>query len=470
MDAKDYESITLTLPQLEYSDAALEARINALLVKNKNTTALYGGLGIKNLPITIGDVVSLWYRSYIIDSNGREVETDSNLASATPVTLEVGAGNFALGFEEGFLGLVPNEHTAFTPITEGTVGEGDVVYLSFECLAIDPSDDRVATAERVDLSLDYIDELYGAGFKELILGKEIGEMIIPENGSQTFAVEGGSNVYRALKVEYVTRCESDPVVISFEYPADYDAEELRGVKTYFEIYLDSAVMYDTPEYNDAFVTEKLGYTAESLSAYSGDTLAAKHREKVKAEVKADIKETNRVLVLNALKKYINSIGTLVDGYPEDAVNAVVDAQYAAAERYYENYAASEGFSSIDEAAVKYFGLKTGADWMQYIERAAETEVKNKLVFYYIILMEGYVPTEEEIRVEMDNQIDAEVEYQMNKYADSFKDFTAEEYETQRQMIRDQIKSWYGESMLREVAIQNYGMNCLYENNVTVVAQ
>ncbi|MBO5945800.1 MAG: hypothetical protein J6Q69_04265 [Clostridia bacterium] len=458
---EEYKNIIINLPLLEYSDAALTAEINSLLVKNKTKTPLYGGIGTKNLPITLGDVVSVWYRSYIIDDSGKEVETDSNLANVSAATLEVGSGNLVLGFEEFFLGKVPEQSVRFKQITEGTVSEGDVVYISFE--RISPMDDRVATCERIDLSRDDVDALYGTGFKDFLLGKTIGDKITYE----VFPIEGGTAAYVDMSIDFVTRCEEDPLLLTVVYPADYETESLRGVTTYFEIYIDSVVVYDAPEFNEQFVTETLGYTRDSLASYAGATLTEKLTSKLKADLEESIERTNKDLVEEQLKKRINSIGTLVE-YPEGAVEAVYDSQYLSIERYYENYAATYGFSSIDQAAIKYLGLSAGTDWIEYLNNSSKTEVKNKLVFYYIILKEGYVPTEEEIALEGERQIDREVDYQLQQYADKFASLTPAEYETQRQMLRDQIKSWYGDSMLREVAIYNYGIDRILENHVTVV--
>ena len=457
----EYKDITITLPLLEYSDEALAAKINSLLVKNKTKTPLYGGIGTKNLPITLGDVVGVWYRSYIIDENGREVETDSNLANISPATLEVGSGNLVLGFEEFFLGKVPEESVSYKQITEGTVSEGDVVYVSFE--RVSPMDDRVATCERIDLSLDYIDELYGTGFKNFLLGKEIGEQITYE----VFPIEGGTAAYVDVSIDFVTRCEAEPLALTVVYPADYETESLRGVTTYFDIYIDNVVVYDTPEFTDQFVTETLGYTAAALESYAGASLTEKLTAKLKAELIASIESTNKDLVEEQLKKRINSMGTLID-YPEGAVDDVYNSQYLSIERYYANYAETYGFSNIDQAAIKYLGLSSGTDWNKYLQDSSKTEVKNKLTFYYIILKEGYLPTEEQIAYESELQLDREVDYQLAQYADSFADFTPEEYETQRQMLRDQIKSWYGDAMLREVAIYNYGIDRILENHVKVV--
>ena len=145
----------------------------------------------------------IYYRGYTVDERGIETEVDgaSNMTGSYH-ELEIGSLSFIKGFEEGLIGAIPIDHL-YNPQTDliksGEVSMGDVIYLSYTAMYPDGTT-SVKKSERIDLSKDNIDALYGEGFKEyfessnIIIGSKISK-------EQLFGYESGTAIYFDMTVE-----------------------------------------------------------------------------------------------------------------------------------------------------------------------------------------------------------------------------------------------------------------------------
>ena len=451
---EDYTGIEIDVPLVEYSDAMLTAEINKLIVKNKSEKAEHDGYGITSAPIALGDVISFIYRVYTVDENGKQTEIPGycNFNDDNKATLEIGSQNgWFLGFEESLLGVVPQDNDNFKKINAGTVTADDVIYLSYT--AYYPTGAATsASYERIDLSRDDIDSTYGEGFKNFMFGSQIGEKL----DVATFKTADGSIGYSDMKIEFATKCEKNCLTYDVTFPADHNdgTEEgiaLRGVKAKIDIYIDSAVKYKTPEYNSEFITGTLGVSEDALSSYSGEDTVAKHKEYLKASILKDVERTNEMLISEAIWKVISAKGEVIK-YPEDKYNELYNAYNANVESYYNQYAESQGFPSIDSAAISYFGLSSGADWQAHIKGLVEKKVKEDLILYYIIRKEGFLPTDAEYEAEYNLLLSEYVDYYLGVHADEFKNFEGAEYDEQLKILTDEIKGVYGTQIDYDVYI------------------
>ena len=448
----DYTGLEIDIPLMEYDEAMITGEINKLLVKHKSKDAEANGTGITNKPIAIGDVISVRYRIYTVDANGREHEVDGwcNFNDTDFDSLEVGSQNSGfLGFEEQLVGLVPADKADFKKIKAGEVSEGDVIYVSYT--AFSPTIlGRSASYERIDLSRTDIDATYGEGFKSFIVGQKIGEVL----EEKTFKSGDGSIGYTDMKVEFATQCEADCLTFDIKFSPSYSDNSgtykaLRGITAKIDLYIDSAVKYTTPEYNEKFITETLGMSAESLAAFEGADLVAKHKAYLKSEVMKNIAQTNEDLVSEAIWDIISTKGTVIK-YPKQELDRIYNGYVATAENYYQQAGEQLGFESLDEAAIAYYGLSSGADWQAHIKGLAEADVKEDLILYYIIRKEEFLPSESEYNEEYEELLGDYLEYYLDKHKDEFDNFQGAEYDEQLNILRNEIIGTYHATINYEV--------------------
>ena len=441
----EYTGIEIDIPLMEYSDAMVTAEINKLLVKNKSKDAEANGVGITNKPVALGDVISYRYRVYMVDENGKETEISGycNFNDSNKKNLEIGSQKSGfLGFEESLIGVTPADYKEFKKIKAGTVTTGDVIYLTYTAFYPTGAASS-ASYERIDLSRDDVDTVYGEGFKNYMIGSAIGEKI----DATTFKTAEGSIGYTDMKVEFATQCEKDCLTVDVMFSPDhYDntevGYELRGACAKMDVYIDSAIKYQAPEYNADFITGTLGITEAELSSYDGEDVVAKHKAYLKSNILKSIEVTNESLISEAIWKKISTKGNVIK-YPQAEYDMIYDAYCTSVENYYNQSAESMGYPSIDSAAIDYLGLNSGDDWQKYVDDTAKQKVKDDLLVYYIIRKEGFLPTDAEYQAEYNRILDEYVDYYLEEHSDEFANFSGAEYDEQLKILTDEIKGVYG---------------------------
>ena len=474
-----YTGYKIDIPLDEFSDSDLLRAINKLLCEHKTLNAYYNGKFAKSEPLSLGDAAYLYYRGYTVDENGREKDFagSSNFTDDTPVILEVGTGNvldndgnvsgeFIAGFGEALTGIVPIEYTEFEKINSGRVMPGDVIYLSYTV----SSDKRneVVKNERIDLGLSYIDEVYGDGFTELFVGKS-------ENGEVTgyksigeeiksFIIKKKDNqltdtVYSNMKIEFATRCEDSPKTVTLRFPANYAEESLRGVEAKFDVYVKYATIYDTATFDDKFVSETLKVSADELSGYAGESLADKYKAKLKAEGEEKTDESNYELLVEEMWKHLMD-KVEIKKLPKKTVDFYYNSYYTLISNTYKSY--SNEFADLDSFAVAYLNRTYGADleddgdWGAYITKLAEKDVVQKLLLYYIIREEGFLPSDEEYQGLYDKFYSEILDYYLDLHKEEFAEYSEEEYKTELEILKGEINSYYDDEYFSERIYYYYG--------------
>ena len=475
----DYTGYKIDIPLDTFSDSDLLRKVNKLICEHKTLNEQYKGKFAKSEPLSLGDNAYIYYRGYTVDENGREKDFlgSSNFADEEPIILEVGTGNiidkngevageFIGGFGEALVGIVPIEYTAFEKIYSGRVMPGDVIYLSYT-VASDKRNEVVEN-ERIDLGLPYIDEIYGEGFTELFLGKS-------ENGEQTgyknigdeiksfiIAKKDGQatdTVYSDMKIEFATRCEDSPKTITVRFPANYSEKSLRGVEAKFDVYVKYAAIYDTAEFDDKFITETLKVSAEELSSYAGESLADKYKAKLKAKGEADTEKSNHEILAEEMWKHLTE-KVEIKRLPEKTVEYYYNSYYNRISNTYSSY--SSQYESLDAFAVYYINrtygesLAADADWTAYVTKLAEKEVTQKLLLYYIIREENFLPTEAEYDSLYDEMYSEILDYYLELHKEEFDAFSEEEYEEELEILKGEISSYYNEEYFEEKIHYYYG--------------
>lgn len=201
--------------------------------------------------------------------------------------------------------------------------------------------------------------------------------------------------------------EQNPIVVEAYFQKEYRDQTLAGKIAYFEVFVEKVddkyviTEYDVPALDDAFILEKLNMTEGKLSSYEGETLAEKYYSYVRDEniLKGEINQDNM-----ALEAFWNSVltGAEVKAYPEVQLQEAYDDMMNNIMSYYSAYYSS--YYTLDEFGCLYFNLAPGSDWKAEITKVAKEEIKQQLVFYHIMNLEGTKPTKEEYEAKFDEYL------------------------------------------------------------------
>lgn len=442
-----YKSFPISDTLSEYKEIDLVRKINSVLVKNKSKEAEYDGKGKVSVPISLGDVVSLYFRGYTVSNDGKQTPlSDScNYSEDTPVELEIGSGGFVPGFEDALIGVLPSDYERFFKITSGSVLENYVVYISYFSSAT-----GYGYEERVDLSDPDIDKRYGEGFRNYLLAAEIG---VKQESKVLKIGEGKSAGYHDLTVQYATDCESNPLTIDVTFPTNYKDASFRGVKAKFDVFIKSTVVYNVPEFNEEFITKTLGIKDSDLKDYSGSGTVEKYKSLLREEIEKEIKKSNDSLIQESMWAYYKAKAT-VKSLPENEVLKYDTSFYNEVINYYNANSAS--FSGLDECATTYLGLNIGADWRAHIRTRAESTVTEKLIFYYIILKENFIPTEKEYAEIRADIYEENYQYYLDMYSEKLKDLKGDAYDAFIKDLKADIDREYTDIYYRSTAQYEFG--------------
>lgn len=459
-----YKNIEVDIPLFEYTDEQLQRKINVLLVENKDETPKYNGLGMISVPITLGDVVKIYYRGYKVDENGKQTEFDgsSNFTDATPYSLEIGSATFIPGFEDALIGVTPSDYATFSTIHSGEVTADMVVYISYTALYPDGKS-ATATNKRIDLSRTDLDEELGEGFRAFLLGEgegatpvKIGEKV----SAKTFPYGEGSAGYSDIVVSFATKCETNPCTIDVTFPADYAEVSLRGVAVKFDVFPSSVVVYDTPEFNEEFLTEKLEIKAEDYADYEGETLVEKYKASQKEYMTKALDTANVKLIMDALWDVFKE-KVEVKKLPKRSVSKYYNAYYAEVENYYVSN--SQYFNSIDEAAIQYLAVSKDSDWRAYVKEMAEDSVLEKIIFYYIIRKEDFTPSRAEYNTLYDEIYNQHLDEYIEENSGNLSKLEGTAYDNEYKRLEAEMRKEYTENYFKECVYFEYGTRKITAN-------
>ncbi len=111
LSSSEYKNNTVTLStKYIITDNDVEEYINADLFKKKTKTN--GDAQVTDQPIKLGDSAFIYYTGYL---DGEAFSGGSNADDKYSYELSIGSGSFIDGFEEGLIGIVPNETSKENP-------------------------------------------------------------------------------------------------------------------------------------------------------------------------------------------------------------------------------------------------------------------------------------------------------------------------------------------------------------------
>ena len=473
----DYKNIVVSGPFQTFSEVDVQRKINKLLAENKSKTSEYDGLAMTTKPITVGDEVEFVYRGYTVDEDGNEVDFSggTNLNERTKV--EVGSNliitenttksYFIPGFVEQFIGKRPADYESFSMQKSGTVEAGSVIYLTYNATYPDGRSAQ-KVAERIDLSLDNVDKKYGDGFLAFILGTEEGtepQKIGEALEKKTFKYgDQGSVAYLDMKIDYATTCESTPLTIDVVFPADYSEKSLRGVEAKFDVYLHTAVVYNTPEFDESFIRETLKVTDADVAEYEGAGIVEKYTALLRKEAQDEVDEINETVIADAIWEVLLE-KVEVHSYPEATVEEYYNNYYnEIASIYAQN---STAYEDIDDCAVSYLGLPVGTDWRARLTKTAESVTLEKVVFFYIMQKEDFIPKGDELTALYNEAVQSHLDYYIKLHAEELESLEGEAYDAEILTIKAEMLEYYGDDYFYETVYYTYGTKKMVENLAVV---
>ena len=455
-----------------------------------NETPLFDGVLKSSLTITPADAVYIWYRGYLLDDNGKQVEitgmsnfgSEKSTITSSSNALIIGSGKFVPGFELGLVGVNPDEYPRFSKIESGQVTADQVVYIDFTRVPEggDPEKDKESeTASRLDLTDPGIYEKWG----ELLVGKEIG-------GTYSFTHTLGDTTYNYTdtKISFATECETDvtnpPLLVETYFPYDYSVTNLRNETVYFEVYVEKVQAYNPwhkensgnyeigYDWNDEFVKARVAksdsaITLSQLEEYEGETLTEKYENYAWEYLNDAYKKIYRSMVEDEMWKYYLKNAT-IKRHPGNKVNDIY-LEYYDDVMYQFDYAGGETgatiynkytmedeiYYTVDEFAVVYLGLQyaENKDWQSVLYDMSEDLVAERLILYYLMNKEGLKPDaatfEKRLAEVKEEYLEEYIAQYLDKYEKDRSDYTDEAYEEFVEKRSDELFGFYDEEYFEE---------------------
>ncbi len=469
ISAEDLKNIKMSVSVDKPTEEDVEREIIALLVEHKvldteNTDS--------DALIANGSVVSLYYSGYLLSEDGdREYFSGGSNLSSGVSSLIIGSASFVPGFEEGLIGLRPSDTEIPTVIKEGKLSEGDVVYVNVE--GFHPGGKNLKFyGQRLVLTPD-LDEQYGKGFYELLVGSEIGENVCSSMTLLESATEGeGDFAYKTVRSLYKTEGGKAHTVETY-FPLNYQEASLKGKTAYFDVYIQDTTTHVLPEYTDTFLTETVGIIPEKLEAYEGSTLTEKYRSYVREVLEEDYETRLLEATEESFWKKVAEI-SVVNRVPRSAMLEIYDDYIEDLESTYRDYLTSSGYTEavypFETFCTEYCRLEEGESYKKYVKNLAKQTAGEKIIFFYAIQLLEVAPSESELMAAYDETLtdlakqysSLDESYYESQPDEESKKKAYEEYIAGIEKTKQQLKGALGEEYLLESAYYNFSFPKLLE--------
>ena len=472
----DYKNIAISVKLNPVDELSIDDALIKMLYNFRTVDPDYEGKTMTSLRagdvLGAGDDVNLFYIGYMKNDDGSITYFNggSNIHGYTGSINDVGdpckigytssgseKGEMIPGFALGLIGKNPADYSKLALIKDRAVALGDLIsftYFPFEDEGT--STDTTPLTVTLHIGSKECEELFGEGFNDFIVGRELGDI------KETFTkdVDGKKTYYTKMKVNAIYDRGDNPLTVTARFPVDYASEELAGKVVFFDLYVREMKLYDIPEINEEFITERLGMTLEELDEY-GDGTATTIYEKLRDYVRSEVIAANKLIIDAAVEEkmwdvYLEKTITRwipereIREYYEDYVSDI-ESKYSAAEQ-------NGNADNIDGYALTYLGLEPGDDWHAHLRETAIRSVTEKLTFYYVLRREGFIPNDEEYERMYNEVVDEILADYLVKVSCKREDFaTDEEYEAKVAEHRQTVISIHGDEYFRENVIYLYAL-------------
>ncbi len=282
----DYENLTVTPEYNKIRAVDVKNNVLTLLAGEKNYSSATNASYNTATNITVGDVVNLYYRGYVVEEDGTRNYMDgmSNLGGTTYATMKayslpIGADSFIPGFSLALDGATVGQYPKMEVSRDVTVASDMIAFISYTRYPVTTNKYskvetqgtvETGTSVLVDLTLgkDEIEATYGEGIYELLVGNGIasgetghiaaakadGENVISNTtkGHRGTTADGVDYKYTKLAVEYTMSANyyENYQPIEVEFPANYSSADLAGKTAFFQIIIESVNEYGFGEHGE----------------------------------------------------------------------------------------------------------------------------------------------------------------------------------------------------------------------------
>ena len=475
-----YESYNVTVDIPEITDEDVDEQIVKILRSFREPYKDEDGndilYSLPNVNISAGDIAYIYYRGYTEEDGVKSYfDGGCNFADAEPYALDIGSGKFIPGFESALIGRNPDreiyedKYASIENKHSGFVEDGDIVSITYSVMTSDTIKENKDVV--IDLSDPDVDSRWGEGFRAFLIGKEIDsdKVICKLSDKEEFVCDGENGEYLYYNITIKSACYVDDTkpyfIVDVTFPTNYEAEELRGKDAHFEVYITGVQDYNIPEFNDAFVTDKIKMTAESLASYEGDTLAEKYKAYIKEALNLTRDQQILALKEDTFWKIVVEGAQFKKDLPEKEVRKYYDALMSELNVSFNYQAANTQYANDFDGFARYsLGLAADADWKAFLRQDAEYSVKEKLVFYYILKTEDLKPS----KAEYQEIYEPIFNDHLQEYLDFYKITASDpDYEAKLKKAKEEVLDTYGEDYFKEQVYYNYVMGKVVENAVEV---
>ncbi|MBR7116310.1 MAG: hypothetical protein IKC87_01205 [Clostridia bacterium] len=465
----DYKKFPVKLKIDPIDEMAIDSALAEALY-NMRGDAEYDGVsyhvpiksGVRDV-IQAGDDAYIYYIGYELGEDGEKLYFGGgcNFSKELPDMLGIGSGSFITGFESGLIGKKPNEYSTLSVVKDRGIEYGDYVVLTYTVISDGSGSSTDGKDVSVTLKLEegVTDKRYGVGFEEFLLGKTVGEI----EGSATTTLGTEKLKYTDVTVTKVLRGGDKPITLEARFPRDYPNDQTMAGKTvFFDVYVKKMTFYETPAIDESFVTEKLKMTLDEIKKYGdeGASILECYRGYLEDNIKATVLDSAASSIRGAMWDHFNAkvvIKRLPEGEVRDYYNDYIDDIYSE----YDNN--KSYYSTFEEFVATYMEIDdpNAVGWENKVREQAELAVTEKLVFYYVIRREGFIPTGEvyeENFKRVKEELLAEILEAYKCTEDQYK--TREEYEAAVAEYREWMEESYGDAYFRDNVIYEYAIEKL----------
>ena len=482
----DYKDFEMKLDIAKPRDIDVDVVMLNLLASNAKLPESGDGAGYytSNRVMGAGDHVFIYYRGYLKDPDGNSVEVSGmcNFKSANSQELTLGSGQFVPGFELNLVGKNIDEFPTFEKITEGTVSNDMVVYVSYTRTLDGSKDSDISVSyKRIDLAEASEIDALGENFKSYIDGADIGV----KKDISDVKLNGKTYTYKNFKIEFATTCEKASTnggkvapIIECYFPYDYGNDgtstaQLRNENAYFEVYIEKMQDYTAPVLNDSYISELVSKEESPIKLeelqekYEGESLVDKYKAYVQEYLDEQYEEEYRSMVEDAIWEHLLAKAKFKK-YPgvkvEPIYNDYVEDVYYQFDKTGGMLTDSNGeyqtYETIDSFAIAYLGLtySSNQDWRDVLYTMSESLVGERLIMYYLIDKLDIEITDEilanakaDVKQEyIDEYVKQSLEYEKEMNPD-YKVPEGEEYDKYVEDRKEELFNYYNDEYFTETA-------------------
>ena len=313
LDKSDYQAFEINVGK-DYvvTDEVIEQQLKSMLYKY--ATATNGTTQVKDQPIRYGDKAYIYYRGTV---DGEEFSGGSNMSDSSPYGLGIGSGSFIPGFEEGLIGIVPNETSKDNPYplhvtfpenySAELAGKDAIFYVVVEYVV--QYDVPELTDQFVEKTLEYKHEGELADYEGALV--DAYKASIKKSMEQSALEAAEQEAYAQAMQQLMDK-------LTFSYPEG-------EVEYYYDMYIK--------EFESYYAYYKTLYGYNSLDEFAVDYMGLAKGADWKAELTKSCRQTVQQSIL------IHAIAEV------EGIEEITDEEFRAELDYLVDYYSSYGYSA-----------------------------------------------------------------------------------------------------------------------------